>query len=331
MFRSLALLSLFVLSLQGADVFEQHKRLGRGLNMGNSLEAKPEGSWGFVIKDEDFARIKAAGFDSVRIPTKWSAYASTKAPYAIEPAFMQRVDHVVRTAIRSGLVVLLNVHHYEELDAHPAEHRERLAALWAQIAEHFADCSEQVLQFEIYNEPYGTHTAELWNQTFPPALKAIRRHSPDRAVHIGSAMWNQVPTLKYLQLPPEDRHIIVHLHYYDPFHFTHQGAFWIKDADKWVGRTWDATEPQLKKLRDDFDTAAEWARKENRPVFIGEFGTNAGVKDMAARARWTRAIVTEAEARGFKWAYWEYQAYFGVWDPKAKEWRRELLEVLMKR
>ena len=51
MFRSLALLSLFVLSLQGADVFEQHKRLGRGLNMGNSLEAKPEGSWGFVIKD----------------------------------------------------------------------------------------------------------------------------------------------------------------------------------------------------------------------------------------------------------------------------------------
>ena len=41
--------------------------------------------------------------------------------------------------------------------------------------------------------------------------------------------------------------------------------------------------------------------------------------------------LTEAEARGFKWAYWEYQAYFGVWDPKAKEWRKELLEVLMKR
>ena len=313
----------------GEDVFAQHRRLGRGINLGNSLEAKPEGSWGFVIQDEDLPRIKAAGFDSVRIPVKWSAYAAPTAPYVIDPVFLRRVDHVVRTAIRSGLVVLLDVHHYEELDAHPAEHRERLAAIWDQVAAHFADCPDRVLQFEVYNEPYGTHTAELWNQTFPPSLRAIRRHSPTRAVHVGSVMWNQIPTLKDLRLPPEDRHIIIHLHYYDPFQFTHQGAFWIKGADQWVGRSWDATEAQLKKIRNDFDQAAEWARKENRPVFFGEFGTNLGVKDMAARVRWTKTIVTEAEARGFKWAYWEYQAYFGVWDPKKKEWRKEILDALM--
>jgi len=331
MARFLFAFLIATLALPAADIFDQHRRLGRGLNLGNALEAKPEGSWGFVLKDEDFPRIKAAGFDSVRLPVKWSAYAAPAAPYAIEQAFMQRVDHVVRTAHRAGLVVLLDVHHYEELDAHPAEHRERLTAIWEQIAAHFKDISDDLLQFEIYNEPYGTHTAELWNQTFPPALKAIRRHSPTRAVHVGSAMWNQIPTLKYLQLPQDDRHIILHLHYYDPFHFTHQGAFWIKGSDQWVGRRWDATPEQLKKIRDDFDQAAAWARQNNRPVFIGEFGTNAGVKDMAARVRWTKTIVTEAESRGFKWAYWEYQSNFGVRDPKAKEWRKELLEALMSR
>ena len=43
------------------------------------------------------AALKAAGFDSVRIPIKWSAHAAKTAPYTIDPAFMDRVDHVVRT------------------------------------------------------------------------------------------------------------------------------------------------------------------------------------------------------------------------------------------
>ena len=149
MVRFLFALLIATVALPAADIFDQHRRLGRGVNMGNALEARPEGSWGFVLKDEDFPRIKAAGFDSVRLPVKWSAYAAATAPFAIEPAFMQRVDHVVRTAHKAGLVVLLDVHHYEELDAHPAEHRERLAAIWDQIAAHFKDVSDDLLQFEI--------------------------------------------------------------------------------------------------------------------------------------------------------------------------------------
>jgi len=43
MLRYLAALLLTILSLSGADVFEQQRRLGRGLNMGNSLEA-PKGA-----------------------------------------------------------------------------------------------------------------------------------------------------------------------------------------------------------------------------------------------------------------------------------------------
>lgn len=227
-----AFLFLSLLSLSGADVFEQNRQLGRGLNMGNCLEAPKEGAWGVQIHDEDFLRIKAAGFDSVRIPTKWSAHAAKDAPYTIDSAFMARVDHVIRTARAAGLTVVLNVHHYDEIDQEPAVHRERFAGLWKQIAEHFAPFDEG-LQFELYNEPNTKHTAADWNLNLAGALKEVRAHNPTRAVHIGGVQWNRVSTLKDLQLPADDRHIILHIHYYSPFHFTHRNASWIAGSKEW--------------------------------------------------------------------------------------------------
>jgi len=47
----------------------------RGINIGNALEAPREGEWGVYIRDEYFRIIKEAGFDTVRIPIKWSAHA----------------------------------------------------------------------------------------------------------------------------------------------------------------------------------------------------------------------------------------------------------------
>ena len=63
--------------------------------------------------------------------------------------------------------------------------------------------------------------------------------------------------------------------------------------------------------------------------YLGEFGTCSGVADLAARIRWTGFIAREAEAHGFKWAYWEYRANFGGWDPSAQAWRRPLLDALL--
>ncbi|MEY3548461.1 MAG: hypothetical protein RLZZ552_828, partial [Verrucomicrobiota bacterium] len=93
----------------GADVFEQARRLGRGVNMGNSLEAPKGVSWGRTFGPEDFDRIRAAGFDSVRIPVRWADYAAKEAPFAIDPAFMDKVHGLVRQALDRKLAVVLNV------------------------------------------------------------------------------------------------------------------------------------------------------------------------------------------------------------------------------
>ncbi len=143
------LLSLFVISIScfaeqsEKNVFEMHKSLGRGINLGNALEAPKEGQWGVVLKEEYFKLIKEAGFDSVRIPIRWSAHALTEKPYTIEQNFFERVDWAVKNALFRGLFVIINMHNYDEIYENPKEHSERFLALWQQIAEHYSNCPEQ--------------------------------------------------------------------------------------------------------------------------------------------------------------------------------------------
>jgi endoglucanase len=74
------------------DPFKINMLLGRGLNLGNALEAPVEGQWGVVLKEEYFSIIKQAGFNSIRLPVRWSGHALAEKPYTINPEFFQRVD-----------------------------------------------------------------------------------------------------------------------------------------------------------------------------------------------------------------------------------------------
>lgn len=327
--RCVFLFLLLALSLPAADVFEQQRRLGRGLNLGNSLEAPKDASWGRPIAEEDFPRIKAAGFASIRLPVRWADYASGDAPYTIEPAFLARVEGLVKSALKADLQVVLNVHHFDALDQDPVGQRARFAGIWKQLAVRFAGYPD-ALQFELSNEPHGKHTAEEWNQNLLVALREIRPLHPDRAVHVGSVQWNQIAKLKDLRLPKEDRHLIAHIHYYSPFHFTHKNASWVKGSKEWKdGDTWDGTPAEQAAIRQEFALAQAWAKQEGRPIFLGEFGAAGSNPNQPARVRWTRFVRDTAETNGFTWAYWEYQANFGVWDPKAKQWRKDLLDALV--
>src|SRR5215471_20466849 len=101
-------------TVHAEDIHAINKRLGRGINLGNALEAPKEGAWGVTLKAEYFKAIKNAGFDSVRLPVKWSAHAQTTPPYQIDPKFFERVDWAIDQALASKLNIVINVHHYAE-------------------------------------------------------------------------------------------------------------------------------------------------------------------------------------------------------------------------
>ena len=80
------------------DAFYYNRVLGRGINLGNALEAPIEGAWGVTLRPEYFQIIKDAGFNAVRIPIRWSAHAETSPLYAIDAAFFDRVDWAIDQA-----------------------------------------------------------------------------------------------------------------------------------------------------------------------------------------------------------------------------------------
>jgi endoglucanase len=308
------------------DPFELNKRLGRGVNLGNALEAPNEGEWGVVLQESYFKLIRDAGFDAVRIPVRWSAHAATAEPYLIDPAFFERVDWAVDQALAQGLIAVVDMHHYEELDRRPRTQEARFLALWQQIAERYRSYPPELI-FELYNEPHGGFTAEVWNRLLADAIAAVRASNPTRAIVVGPVEWYSIDRLRELQLPPDDRRLIVAFHYYRPFSFTHQGAEWVENPSP-VGIKWTGDTVQKLQVSSDLNAAARWGKQNKRPLYMGEFGAYSKA-DLDSRARWTTFVAREAEARGMSWAYWEFCSGFGIYDKDRAVWHAPLLEALI--
>jgi endoglucanase len=300
--------------------------LGRGVNYGNMLEAPREGDWGVRFQDEYPRLIKAAGFNSVRLPVCWSAHTAKSTPFAVEPDFLRRVKSIVDLNLAHGLKVVLNIHHFDELYANPAAERDRFLAVWRQIAEYFQSADERVF-FEVLNEPHGELTGEQWNALLADAVSEIRKRHPTRWIIVGTDQWNSFRGLSNLKLPDIDRRLIVTVHYYLPFAFTHQGASWARPTPP-VGKTWTASPQEIAEIERDFAAATNWAKEHGRPIYLGEFGAYSRA-DMDSRVRWTGQVRKICEAAGFGWAYWELAAGFGILDPTTRQWREPLVKALL--
>lgn len=307
--------------------------LGRGINMGNMLEAPREGDAGLRLENAYLDRT-AEVFKTVRIPIRWSNHAAATADATLDEAFAARIDAVVDYALGKGLNVIINMHHYSqvfgdplqpnEFEVDPAVVDERLVNLWRQIALRYRDKSPKLI-FELLNEPHGRMSGDTWNAMAASALAAVRESNPDRAVLIGPSYYNNVRDLSILRLPP-DRNLIVAIHNYEPFNFTHQGASWIP-MNFPTGVTccnWT----QLKTISDSLDVAVKWNRDNGYPVHLGEFGSYRAA-DMASREKYARAVRDAAERRGINWTYWDFGGTFAIYDIANNGWIEPLKKALV--
>jgi endoglucanase len=310
-----------------SDPFFQNARLGRGVNLANCLEAPREGEWGVVLNESYFQLIEEAGFNSVRIPIRWSAHADEEQPYTIDSDFFNRVDWAIEQSLLRNLVVVIDIQKYDELMLTPQSDKERFLALWDQIASHYRFHSERLF-FEILSEPSQNLTPEVWNDYLAETITVIRKNNPSRILIIDTALWGDIVSLDDLQIPEGDLNIITTIHYYRPFEFTHQGAEWISGSDAWLNTPWEGTPSDVQAVSDDFNAVLSWSKKHHRPIFIGELGAYSRA-DLASRIRWTEYVARQAETKGFSWAYWEFGAGFGVYNPMQRDWNYSLLNVLI--
>ncbi|TVR38733.1 MAG: T9SS C-terminal target domain-containing protein [Bacteroidia bacterium] len=326
------ILALSIAPLQSGEpvsAFEMNQRLGRGINMGNAFEAPDETAWGNPWKPEYFMIMADLGFSHVRIPVRWSTpeRSMEEPPYTIYESFLNRIQEVVDTALKYQLHPIINMHHHNDLFQDPLGQKDRFMAQWSQIAEFFQHYPDSLV-FEVLNEPHDNFTPELWNEFFSEALDTIRTTNPSRTVLLGTALYGGLSGVPYLEVP-DDPHLILSVHYYNPFQFTHQGASWVGgDSDAWLGTKWFNTEEERQTIINEFSFTKQFAAEHNLPVHVGEFGAYS-TADMASRVRWTNFLARWFEEQDFSWAYWEFSAGFGIYNPNNGQFYTSLVDALL--
>jgi endoglucanase len=273
-----------------------------------------------------FRLLSEAGFDSVRINLHPFRHAQREHGWKLPPDWFAIVDWAVTNALENGLAVILDLHEFNAMSEDPAGRHEQFLATWKQLAERYQSAPDGVL-FEVLNEPSRALTPPLWNRYLSEALTLIRQSNPHRTVIVGPAFWNSIGHLEALELPAEDRNLIVTVHYYTPMEFTHQGAPWSTHKDK-SNVTWTASTEERKTLRRDLAQAAEWAQRVNRPIFLGEFGAY-DQAPMESRVRYTDAVARAAETLGWSWTYWQFDSDFILYDLNTDAWVQPIRAALV--
>lgn len=308
---------------EGLTALEATRLMGNGINLGNTLEAcdnnvgiktntplSYETHWGQPKTTQAMIDgMKAAGFDTIRIPVAWMTNATHlyEGDYTIDADYMDRVEEVVRYARKAGMYVIINDHWdggwYGMFGSESAETRalamEAYKGMWQQIAERFRDYSDYLI-FESANEELGGRfdensplycsdsvvtyltdderyalTNEI-NQTFVDVVRATGGNNAARFLLIAgySTDINQTCDDRF-QMPKDtaDSKLMVSVHYYDPWSYC--GASSAVSATKW-GKVsdYEYMDQQLAKMTKF--TEAGYG------VVIGEYGAlpcSDGLKD----------------------------------------------------
>lgn len=308
---------------EGLTALEATRLMGNGINLGNTLEAcdnnvgiktntplSYETYWGQPKTTQAMIDgMKAAGFDTIRIPVAWMTNATHlyEGDYTIDADYMNRVEEVVRYARKAGMYVIINDHWdggwYGMFGSESAETRalamEAYKGMWQQIAERFRDYSDYLI-FESANEELGGRfdensplycsdsvvtyltdderyalTNEI-NQTFVDVIRATGGNNATRFLLIAGYSTNIDQTCDdRFQMPKDtaDSKLMVSVHYYDPWSYC--GASSAASATKW-GKVsdYEYLDQQLAKMTKF--TEAGYG------VVIGEYGAlpgSDGLKD----------------------------------------------------
>jgi endoglucanase len=309
---------------RGDDFEGQIGHLHRGVNI-----LGYDGIWNGEIDNpfrmSDLKRIRDAGFDHVRVNFFGLRYMDRNG--TLNEQILKRLDGVLDRAARENLWVVLDQHDNDRCDDAPESCKDLLVSFWRQVARRYAGSRPSVV-FEILNEPGWRMSYEEWNAVIAAVLSEIRNADPRRVVAV-AALNNGAPdAVGHLELPEQDKRLIVTVHYYDPMKFTHQGALWSKEYVNVHDVAWGAPASR-QKVVSDLAPIAEWAKKKGRQIYLGEFGVIDGAPP-ASRAAWTRHVARTVESFGWGWAHWQFDHEFSLTDPVTREWKKPLLDALMK-
>ena len=304
----------FLLCFLASPVIADQFPVSRCVNFDQALEAPKEGDWGYTISYEDIVWIADQGFDTIRLPVKFSAHWDD----ALSPEILARVDQVIGWAFSQELQVILDLHHFDEILTDPDKHADMFFDIWAELSTHYARYDHRLI-FELLNEPSENLKTPRAVSLFESVYPTIRSDHPDRWIIIEGAEWAEISALQ--DLPLIDDKTALSFHYYSPYTFTHQLAEF--HVDPMPAATWgDRSERQV--LRDDIALAAS----RDVPLLLGEFGVTSPTK-LSERINWITSVRKEAESHGIGWCHWGFARGFAIYDEETGDWLPGMEQALM--
>ncbi len=303
----------------------------------------PEGSGADYFKsyitDDDLTLLRSMGVLSVRLVISPTFFYQVDKPTELNPAMIGYLDSAVDRLLAHDLAVVIDMHDQEKdlWEKNPA-YVEGFLQFWPVLAKHFADRDVDRVIFELLNEPVFDRESERWAKLQARWVEAMRAVVPTHTFIVTGNEWGGINGLTKLS-PLTDRNLIYSFHFYDPFQFTHQGATWagpdvVELRDIPYPATPERCKPMLdkitdpakksmlrnycysywtaSKLKNKLSEAADWGKKNNVPLWMGEFGVFCPYSPTADRAQWIKDISVSAQSLNIGWAIWGYDECFGM-------------------
>lgn len=337
----------------------------KGVNLGGWLSQADETTvqhYETFITEKDIADIKALGCDHVRLPVDYTLIETADGEM-IEAGYAY-IDKAVSWCKAHGLNILIDMHNtygytFDPLDKEIDREafffepslQERFYTMWDRISKRYAKDAD-FTAFELLNEVVSPRVKDAWNAIAAKAVDVIRANAPHSYIVIGGVRYNNVTSVPHLDKPKDD-HIVYNFHCYEPLIFTHQRAYWVDNMpeDIVVGYPQSAKEyAALSVILSDelasairsvspevsgcalfealFQPAVEAAKKNNAPLYCGEYGVidQAPAEDAL---RWLKDIHSVFEKYGIGRALWNYKEKdFGFTDQRLEPLREELAQNL---
>ena len=233
---------------------------------------------------------RGAGFTAIRLICALSLHPDPRGTRRIDGRVIERIDAIAGAAAHHGLAIVVANMLDLGLMADPSSHRERLLETTHELVTSLSGHGAHLL-IEPLAEPKDALDPE-WNAYLDDLRRTVRDADRARTIVAGPRSHNNARFLDELVIAPEEDNLIITVHQYWPVMFTMQGERWLGPTpfgrpESWLGTTWQGDARQRAELDQGFAAVARYAESQNRPVFIGEFGTSDNA-DMASRVRWTR-------------------------------------------
>lgn len=315
-----------------------------GWNLGNSLECyntnkdglDTETGWGNPKTTAKLIKsVKAAGFNAIRVPVTWGEHMDGD---TIQKEWLNRVKEVVDYIYDNDMYVIINMHHDDYIWFNPTEEEYdgdsvRYKKIWEQVSEYFKDYGDRLI-FEGMNEARTIGSANEWMggtaaeravvnryvQDFVDTVRASGGNNTERSLIISAYGACAEEVAMNDVIVPDDKNLIVSIHYYAPWRFASGEITTFGDSEK-------------KELDAKFDSMKKKFIDKGTPLIIAEFGC-VGIADDSTRSEYYKYYISSAKKRGIRCFVWDNNIArgddgYGILNRTSMEWNNTILEGII--